>query len=59
MKRHHLLTLAAIAMLGGYYLWSFYVDSRYRALCNVDYWHATPAQISACRDVKTELDNQK
>lgn len=59
MKKLNIFMLAASAVLVGYYLWSFFVNSRYQALCNVDYWHATPAQIDACKDVKSELDDRK
>ena len=59
MKKQNIWILAAIAILVGYYVWSFSGNSRYQALCNLDYWRATPAQIDACKDVKSELDNQK
>jgi hypothetical protein len=59
MKNKNLWILAATAILIGYYVWNFYVGSRYQALCNLDYWRATPAQIDACKDMKSELENQK
>jgi len=59
MKKLNLIMLAASAILISYYAWNFLVGSRYQALCNVDYWHATPAQIDACKDMKSELENQK
>jgi hypothetical protein len=51
--------LAASVILISYYMWNFFVGSRYQALCNVDYWHATPAQIDACKEVKSEFDDRK
>ena len=59
MKKLNLLMLAASALLISYYMWNFFVGSRYQALCNVDYWHATPAQIDACKEVKSEFDDRK
>jgi hypothetical protein len=58
MKKLNIFALAATAVLVGYYLWSFFVDSRYQSLCNVSYWSATQEQIDACKDVKTQLDNK-
>ncbi|HXY59608.1 MAG TPA: hypothetical protein VEH76_13630 [Methylocystis sp.] len=43
----------------GYYVWSFFVSSRYQALCNIAYWSATKEQIEACRNRKSELDDRK
>jgi hypothetical protein len=51
--------LAVTSLLLGYYLWSFFVGSRYQALCNVDYWSATKEQRAACRDMQTELEPQR
>ena len=59
MKKLNLFMLAASAVLISYYLWTFFVDSRYQSLCNVDYWSATPAQIDACKEVKSEFDDRK
>jgi hypothetical protein len=59
MKKLNLLMLAASVILISYYMWNFFVGSRYQALCNVDYWHATPAQIDACKEVKSEFDDRK
>jgi hypothetical protein len=59
MKKLNLLMLTASALLISYYMWNFFVGSRYQALCNVDYWHATPAQIDACKEVKSEFDDRK
>ncbi len=59
MKKLNIFMLAASTVLVGYYLWSFFVNSRYQSLCNVSYWSATPAQIDACKDLKTQLDDRK
>ena len=51
--------LAVISLLlGGYYVWSFFVGSRYQALCGKTYWELTKAQIEACKEMKSELDNK-
>jgi hypothetical protein len=59
MKNLNLLVLAASVLLISYYAWNFFVSSRYQALCSVDYWHATQAQIDACKEVKSEFDDRK
>ncbi|MGA8172421.1 MAG: hypothetical protein WB816_16535 [Methylocystis sp.] len=51
--------LAAVVILVGYYLWNFFVNSRYQALCNVNYWAATEAQVDSCKDVRTQLDDRR
>jgi len=58
-KRSVNLWLAAvIGLFACYYVWSFFVSSRYQALCNLTYWFATSAQIESCKEIKTELDNK-
>ncbi|QGM45633.1 hypothetical protein [Methylocystis heyeri] len=58
-KRSVNLWLAAlIGLFCCYYLWSFFVSSRYQALCNMTYWFATPAQVESCKEIKSELDNR-
>jgi hypothetical protein len=52
------LLLAAALLLGGYYVWSFFVSSRYQALCGGSYWQLSPAQIESCKDLKSQLDNK-
>lgn len=47
------LFLAVLAT--AYYVWSFYVSSRYQALCGASYWEMDRAQVDSCEDVKTEL----
>jgi len=49
MKKLNLLMLAASALLISYYMWNFFVGSRYQALCNVDYWHATRRRSTPAR----------
>lgn len=59
MKRLNIIIrIAAVAalLLGGYQLWSFFVSSRYQALCGGSYWDLNRAQIDSCKDLKTELD---
>jgi len=58
MKKLNLFLLAVSLMFVSYYLWSFFVSSRYQALCNVTFWFATKEEIEACKAVKTELDDQ-
>jgi hypothetical protein len=55
-----MVRIAAVAalLLGGYYVWSFFVSSRYQALCGKSYWELTPAQIESCKELKSELDNK-
>lgn len=43
-------------LLMGYYVWSFFVSSRYQALCGGSYWELSNKEIEACKDAKTELD---
>jgi hypothetical protein len=57
-KTNALLFLLCCAFIG-YYIWSFFVSSRYQALCNITYWFATQAQIESCKEIKTELDDRK
>jgi hypothetical protein len=59
MKKLNLIMLAASAILISYYVWNFFVGSRYQALCSIDYWHATQAQLDACKEVKSEFDDRK
>ncbi|BGE86584.1 MULTISPECIES: hypothetical protein [Methylosinus] len=49
------LLLAAIAAILGYEAWSFFVASRYQALCGISYWTATEAQLRACDEMGTAL----
>ncbi|MCX7898733.1 MAG: hypothetical protein N2444_01350 [Methylocystis sp.] len=59
MKRYNLIVkFAAVAaiLLISYQIWSFFVSSRYQALCGASYWDLSSKQIDYCKDVKSELD---
>ncbi|MEF3365727.1 hypothetical protein V3H18_04180 [Methylocystis sp. 9N] len=53
-----MMKLAAVAavLLTGYYIWSFFVSSRYQALCGGSYWELNQKQIDSCLDMKRELE---
>jgi len=51
--------LVVVALLGGYYVWSYYVSSKYQALCGGSYWQLTAQEVASCKELKTELDTQK
>jgi len=59
MKRLNIFLFVLCSLFIGYYCWSFFVSSRYQALCNITFWFATKEQVAACRDVKSEFDDQK
>ena len=59
MKQAKMFLYALSFALIGYYIWSFFVSSRYQALCNITYWSATNEQIEACKNRKIELDDRK
>lgn len=46
----------ASVLLTGYYVWSFFVSSRYQALCGGSYWELDRKQIDSCVDMKRELE---
>mgnify|MGYP001015037438 CR=1 FL=1 len=48
-------TLAAV-LLTLYYVWSFFVSSRYQALCGGSYWELDRKEIDSCVDRKKELE---
>lgn len=50
---------AGILLLAGYFTWALLVGDRYQTLCQVHFWEASPSQISACKDVMSELENRK
>ncbi len=58
MSKQSLILLALTILFGGYFLWSFFVGSRYQALCNITYWSATQEEIKACKELQTELDGR-
>ncbi len=51
--------LAVLFVLAGYYLWSFFVSSRYQALCQLLYWESTSTQLRACDEMKSELETSR
>jgi hypothetical protein len=53
-----IMKIAAVAavVLTGYYIWSFFVSSRYEALCGGSYWELDKKQIDSCLDRKKELE---
>ncbi len=59
MKRYNLMVkfAAVIAvLLISYQVWSFFVSSRYQALCGGSYWDLNSQQVESCKDVKSELE---
>jgi hypothetical protein len=58
MKKLNVFLFAVCGLFVGYYFWSFFVSSRYQALCGITFWFATREQVEACKDVKTELDQR-
>lgn len=59
MKRYNVIVkFAAVAaiLLMSYQVWSFFVSSRYQALCGGSYWDLNSKQVAACKDAKSELD---
>jgi hypothetical protein len=53
-----IMKVAAVAavLLTGYYVWSFFVSSRYQALCGYSYWELNKTEIDSCIDRKKELE---
>lgn len=49
------LIFSAIFLAAAFGLWSFYVASRYQALCELSYWSASAAEIKLCDERLTEL----
>lgn len=45
-------------VVGGYGAWSFFVASRYQSLCQLSYWSSTDAQLRACDELQTELQDK-
>jgi hypothetical protein len=50
------ISAVAAVLLTGYYIWSFFVSSRYEALCGDSYWNLDKKQIESCVDRKKELE---
>lgn len=53
MKKTLLLALGVL--ISGFGLWSLYVGSRYQALCELNYWTASSAELKLCDERATEL----
>jgi len=51
--------MAGFVLIVGYFLWSFFVSSRYQALCQLVYWDSTASQIRSCDDLRSQLENGK
>ncbi len=50
------VAMLAAVLLTGYYVWSFFVSSRYQALCGGSYWELDKKEIDSCVDRKKELE---
>lgn len=50
------LAVVVSVLLTGYYIWSFFVSSRYQALCGGSYWELDRKQIDSCLERKRELE---
>lgn len=59
MQRLNRWLVAGLLILTGYYVWSFFVSSRYQALCQLIYWESSSSQIRACDEMKSELETNK
>ena len=55
MSKLRQLLLIVVLVIGAYWTWSFFVSSRYQALCGASYWQMTHGELNACKDVATEL----
>lgn len=58
-KRFNMMMKLAVVvsvLLTGYYIWSFFVSSRYQALCGGSYWELNRKQIDSCLERKRELE---
>ena len=54
-----LALLVVTCLVMGYYFWSLFVNSRYEALCNLNYWSATKEEIEGCQEMKRDLDTRR
>lgn len=52
---HRNVLLAIVVATMGYALWSFFVASRYQAMCQISYWSATDSQLRACDEMRASL----
>ena len=59
MRPQTLALLVVTSLVMGYYFWSLFVNSRYQALCNLNYWSATKEEIEGCQEIKRDLDTRR
>ncbi len=59
MRRLTLALLVVTSLTMGYYFWSLFVNSRYEALCNVNFWFASKEEIEGCQEMKRDLDTRR
>lgn len=50
-----LLIVSACLVVAAAAAWSFYVASRYQALCELSYWSASAAELKLCDERLAEL----
>jgi hypothetical protein len=58
MDRLNKWLVGGLVLIASYYLWSFFVSSRYQALCQLVYWDSTSSQIRFCDEVRSQLDSR-
>jgi len=56
MRNVNLWLGVGIIICAGWFVWLVISPNRYQSLCQVHYWLATPAELDACRDMKSELE---
>jgi hypothetical protein len=59
MQRLNKWLMAGLLLIASYFLWSFFVSSRYQALCQLVYWDSTTSQIRSCDELRTQLETAK
>jgi hypothetical protein len=58
MGRLNKWLMGGLVLIASYYLWSFFVSSRYQALCQLVYWDSTTSQIRSCDELRSQLENK-
>jgi len=58
MKSTNAWLALGILVCAGYFAWLIFFSNRYQTLCQVHYWEATPSQVAACDDMKSELERK-
>jgi hypothetical protein len=58
MGRLNKWLMGGLVLIACYYLWSFFVSSRYQALCQLVYWDSTTSQIRSCDELRSQLENK-